>query len=60
VEKLPRRDRKLVERCYTRESGFAEIAEDEGRSIAAVYQAICRIRKNLYHCVERTLAMENR
>lgn len=60
LEKLSRRDRRLVERCYSRERDFAEIAKAESRSVAAIYQAICRIRKNLYHCVVRTLAMESR
>jgi RNA polymerase sigma-70 factor (ECF subfamily) len=60
LEKLSRRDRRLVERCYSRQSKFAEIAKAEGRSVDAIYQAICRIRKNLYHCVGRTLATENR
>jgi RNA polymerase sigma-70 factor (ECF subfamily) len=60
LEKLSRRDRRLVERCYSRQSKFAEIAKAEGRSVDAIYQAICRIRKNLYHCVDRTLATENR
>jgi RNA polymerase sigma-70 factor, ECF subfamily len=60
LEKLSRRDRRLVERCYSRERDFAEIAKSESRTVAAIYQAICRVRKNLYHCVVRTLAMESR
>ena len=60
LEKLSKRDRRLVERCYTNQRQFAEIAKTEGRSIAAIYQAICRIRKNLYRCVDRAMVMENR
>ena len=60
LEKLSGRDRKLVECCYSRDRDFAAIADAESRTVAAVYQAICRIRKNLYHCVVRTLAMESR
>src|SRR5688572_30812660 len=48
MEKLSRRDRRLVERCYSRGRQFSEIAAAEGRSVTAIYQAICRIRKNLY------------
>ncbi len=59
LEKLSRRDRRLVERCYSRERQFSEIAKAEGRSIDAIYQSICRIRKNLYRCVDRAMAMEN-
>jgi RNA polymerase sigma-70 factor, ECF subfamily len=60
VEKLSRRDRRLVVRCYSRGRQFSEIAKAEGRSVTAIYQAICRIRKNLYRCVDRAMAMENR
>ena len=60
LEKLSTRDRRLVQCCYSRPGKFAEIAKTEGRSIDAIYQAICRIRKNLYHCVDRALAMESR
>ena len=60
VEKLPRRDRKLVERCYGDDGDVPAIAAAENRTVASVYQAIYRIRKNLFGCVERTLAAENR
>jgi RNA polymerase sigma-70 factor (ECF subfamily) len=59
MEKLPRRDRKLVDRCYGGDDVPA-IAEAENRTVASIYQAIYRIRKNLFSCVERTLAAENR
>ena len=58
LKKLPDKDRNLVERCYSPNRDFAAIAEREGRSIGAIYQAICRIRKNLYACVQRTLSQE--
>jgi RNA polymerase sigma-70 factor (ECF subfamily) len=60
MEKLPRRDRKLVERCYSDEGDVSELAAAENRTVASIYQAIYRIRKNLFDCVERTLAAENR
>lgn len=56
--KLPQKDRQLVERCYSPGRDYAKIAEEEGRSITAIYQAICRLRKSLYWCVQRTLARE--
>lgn len=59
LEKLSRKDRGLVELCYSRERNFVEIAKSEQRSVGAVYQALCRIRKNLYRCVCRALAMES-
>ncbi len=56
--KLSDRDRDLVHRCYSDGSRFASIAKEENRSIDAIYQAISRIRKNLYLCVQKTLAKE--
>lgn len=57
--KLSKRDRRLVDRCYSPGCDFAAIAKEEDRTIGAIYQAICRIRKNLHACVQRTLAQEN-
>lgn len=60
MEKLPRRDRNLVERCYGSDGDVSALAEADNRTVASIYQAIYRIRKNLFGCVERTLAAENR
>jgi RNA polymerase sigma-70 factor (ECF subfamily) len=60
LEKLSRRDRRLVERCYARDRDFKTIAAAENRSVAAIYQAISRVRKALYQCMVRTLAIESR
>ena len=60
LQKLSVQDRGLVERCYSGDRDFAEIAKAENRTVAAIYQAISRIRKSLYHCIVRTLAMESR
>ncbi len=35
-------------------------AERTGRSVAAVYKAMAKIRKSLGDCVSRTLAMKGR
>ncbi len=58
LKKLSERDRRLVEKCYLPDRDFRKIAHDENRTVGAIYQAICRIRKNLYACVKRTLAQE--
>ena len=58
LKKLSEDDRRLANRCYAPNRDFAAIAKDENRTIGAVYQAICRIRKNLYGCVQRTLSRE--
>jgi RNA polymerase sigma-70 factor, ECF subfamily len=60
MEKLPARDRSLIDRCYVGDNDVAEIAAAESRTTASIYQAIYRIRKNLFGCVQRTLATENR
>jgi RNA polymerase sigma-70 factor (ECF subfamily) len=60
LDKLSRRDRRLVERCYSRDRNFSEIAKAESRTVAAIYQAICRVRKNLYRCIDRALTIESR
>ena len=56
--KLSEKDRSLVERCYSTDRDFESIAREEKRTIGAIYQAVCRIRKKLYSCVQRTLSQE--
>ena len=56
VEKLSERDRRMLDRCYAVERDYRKIARAEGKTLGAVYQAISRIRKALYLCVQRSLA----
>jgi RNA polymerase sigma-70 factor (ECF subfamily) len=56
VDRLNSRDRVLLERCYAVERDYRKIARAEGKTIGAIYQAISRIRKALYHCVQHSLA----
>lgn len=58
LKKLSERDRRLVEKCYSPGRDFSNIAQTENRTVGAIYQAICRIRKSLYVCVKRTMAQE--
>lgn len=60
MEKLSEKERCLVTRCYSPDRNYAEIARSEGRTIGAIYQAINRIRKALFTCVERSMALESR
>ena len=60
LEKLSEKERGLLKRCYSHKPDFAAIAQQENRTIGAIYQAICRIRKNLFLCVQRKLAQESR
>lgn len=58
LKKLSERDRKLIERCYSPDRDFEAIAKEENRTVGAIYQAICRVRKKLYACVQFTLSQE--
>lgn len=59
LKKLNDNDRHLVEQCYgdSRQS-FKTAAEQLGRPTNTVYKALIRIRRVLYQCIERTLAVE--
>ena len=59
LQKLNEKDRGLVERCYSKNQGVQDIALAEKRTVGAIYQAICRVRKKLYACVQRTLSQES-
>ncbi len=65
LDKLADKDRQLVRHCYGdghRPQGgrvtFKTVAQDLGRPVNTVYKALNRIRKALYECIERTLAVE--
>lgn len=60
LQKLSDRERRLIVRCYAPGRNYDEIARAEGRTVGAVYQAVNRIRKALYACIERSIAMESR
>lgn len=58
LKKLSPKQRSLVDRVYSPNRDFGAIAEAENRTVGAIYQAICRIRKSLYACVQRELSQE--
>jgi RNA polymerase sigma-70 factor (ECF subfamily) len=59
LEKLPDKDRQLVRHCYgDSRINFKSVAQALGRPVNTVYKALNRIRKALYECIERTLAVE--
>lgn len=51
--RLPDDQRLLVEGYYYRRTGIAELAQEAGRSEAATYKALQRIRQMLQACIER-------
>lgn len=57
---LNERDRDLIERRYQPGATVASVAADVGRSVAAVYKAVVRIRRTLHKCIERAIPREQR
>lgn len=51
--KLPKDQRSLVEGYYYRREDIAELAGRTGRTAAATYKALQRIRQSLQMCIER-------
>jgi RNA polymerase sigma-70 factor (ECF subfamily) len=56
LEKLPDRQRELVEQYYGNEQTIKSFAESRGQTPEAVYKALQRVRAALYQCINRTLA----
>lgn len=51
LEKLPPRDRELIERRYELEASVQAIARHFGCSIHQIYRALSRIHESLFDCV---------
>ncbi len=59
LEKLSNKDRQLVQHCYSdSRTTFKRAAAALEKPVNSVYKALNRIRKALYECIERKLAME--
>jgi RNA polymerase sigma-70 factor (ECF subfamily) len=56
IDKLSDRDRRVLYQCYAVDRDYRKIAQVEGKTMAAIYQAISRIRKSLYICVQKNMA----
>jgi RNA polymerase sigma-70 factor (ECF subfamily) len=50
--KLPEEQRSLVEGYYYRREGVEKLADDSGRSVAATYKTLQRVRQVLQSCIE--------
>jgi RNA polymerase sigma-70 factor (ECF subfamily) len=57
MEELPPKSRQLVNLRYERNLACAEIANQTGRTLEAVYRALSRIREGLEECIRRKLAV---
>ena len=58
--RLSNQDRDLIERRYQPGATTASVAVEVGRSVAAVYKAVVRIRRALHECIQRSLQREER
>jgi RNA polymerase sigma-70 factor (ECF subfamily) len=56
VDKLCDRDRRVLHQSYAVDRDYRKIAQAEGKTMAAIYKAISRIRKSLHICVQQTMA----
>lgn len=52
LARLPEHQRSLVEGYYFRREGVDKLAADSGRTIAATYKMLQRIRRSLQVCIE--------
>lgn len=58
VKRLKPRDRTLLDRFYGLGLPVKTIAEQLGRPVGTITKALTRIRRMLFACIERSLAME--
>ena len=58
VEALSAVERRLVRLRYEGDRSVNDIAQQEQRTVGAVYTALSRIRKSLLACIERRVAKE--
>ncbi len=59
-EQLSQPDRDLIERRYEPGATVASVAAEVGRSVAAVYKAVVRIRRALFECIQRSLKRDEK
>lgn len=60
LEKLPPKDRQLVEQCYHRGATVKSVAERLRRPVDSIYKRLSQIRGLLFNCVTREIAKEGR
>ncbi|MEK6237215.1 MAG: sigma-70 family RNA polymerase sigma factor [Planctomycetales bacterium] len=58
LDKLPNERKQLVLKTYAAEQPMKTIAGQLGKTPAALYQILSRVRRDLLACVEQTLAAE--
>lgn len=58
VARLPDEQRQLIEGYYYRRTAIEALADESGRTVAATYKALQRIRHSLQYCIEGTAEPE--
>ncbi len=58
LENLPQEQRSLVEGYYYRRTAVDKLADDSGRTVAATYKALQRIRQSLQLCIKGAAKLE--
>jgi RNA polymerase sigma-70 factor (ECF subfamily) len=56
LHRLPEKSRELIRRRYLEDRPPQQIAKESGRTVAAVYQALSRVRSLLDECIRARLA----
>jgi RNA polymerase sigma-70 factor, ECF subfamily len=52
LRKLPEEQRSIVEGYYYKRDGVEKLAENSGRTVAAIYKTLQRVRESLQNCIE--------
>ncbi|WP_145311126.1 sigma-70 family RNA polymerase sigma factor [Gimesia fumaroli] len=60
LSELTREDRNMLERRYSDSSTIKTLAEEQGRTVKALYRRLDRVRKLITKCVERRVAALDR
>jgi RNA polymerase sigma-70 factor (ECF subfamily) len=58
LEKLPEKQRTVIMAAYAPDVGIQDVAKQSGRTVAAFYQWLHRMRLRLLECTRRTLRTE--
>jgi RNA polymerase sigma-70 factor (ECF subfamily) len=60
VKQLRPPQQELIQHAYSSEDSMRQLAERLGKAVQTIYNRLFRIRKMLFHCVERRLSAEGR
>ena len=58
IQKLPKKERKIIQLKYSNGLSNKMLADSEGISVPTIYRYLSRIYLNLLHCINRSLSPE--